>query len=99
MLISILNDNEHIYIELSPFFVAIFVFCFSITIGSIWEIYEYVTDGILKTNMQKFITSDGIVLEGHKALTDTMKDIVVDSIGAFISSIISYIFTKKRVSK
>jgi len=42
-------------------FIAIFVFCFSVTTGFIWEIIEFTIDAIFGSNMQKFIpTVDGI---------------------------------------
>lgn len=94
MTISILNREEHIVVRLSPFFMALFAFAFSVMVGSLWEIYEYVFDGILGLNMQKFITASGEVLVGHAALTDTMKDIVVDTVGALVSSVIGYFSIK-----
>ena len=44
--------------------------------------------------MQKFMLADGTMLVGREALRDTMKDIIVDSIGAFISSTVGYISIK-----
>ena len=38
--------------------------------------------------------ADGTMLVGREALRDTMKDIIVDSIGAFISSTVGYISIK-----
>ena len=58
-IISILNDKEIFYLNLSPFFIAFFAFCFAIMLGTVWEIYEYSSDGILKTNMQKFKLENG----------------------------------------
>ncbi len=92
--VSILNRDEHIVVKLSPFFVALFAFSFSVTIGALWEIYEYAFDGLLGLNMQKFMTAEGEILSGHTALTDTMKDIVVDTLGALISSVIGYFSIK-----
>lgn len=91
MLVTIINRDEKIIVHLSPLFVAIFSFCFSVMIGSFWEIYEFTFDGLLGLNMQKFALADGTVLSGHAALTDTMKDIIVDFIGALIASVIGYI--------
>lgn len=95
MTISILNRDEHIVVRLSPFFMALFAFTFSVTVGSLWEIYEYTFDGLLGLNMQKFITASGEVLVGHAALTDTMKDITVDTCGALLSSVIGYLSVKR----
>lgn len=94
MMIQILNRDEHIVFKLSPFFVAMFSFCFAIAIGSVWEIYEFSFDGLLGLNMQKFLLSDGTPLVGRAALQDTMKDIIVDTIGALIASCIGYIAVK-----
>lgn len=94
MTITILNRDENIVVQLSPFFMALFAFTFSVTVGSLWEIYEYTFDGLLGLNMQKFITASGEVLVGHAALSDTMKDITVDTCGALLSSVIGYFSVK-----
>lgn len=91
MVIAILNRDEHIMVHLSPLFAAVFAFCFALSIGSVWEIYEYTFDGILGLNMQKFITAEGQVLVGHSALRDTMKDLMIDAAGAAISSAVGYL--------
>jgi hypothetical protein len=96
MFISILNGDEHIVFRLSPKFVALFAFAFSVMVGGLWETYEFLMDGIAGLNMQKFITPDGAVLVGHAALRDTMEDIIIDIIGAFIASIIGYFSIKKN---
>lgn len=92
--ISLLNDEENIHVKLTPFFVAFFAFNFAITLGVVWEIYEYTADGILGLNMQKFALEDGTLLMGREALSDTMEDLIVDGIGALVISIIGYISLK-----
>lgn len=52
-LIDILNKNDKFSISLSPLFVALVAFCFSMTIGVIWEFFEFGADQILGTDMQK----------------------------------------------
>ena len=94
MVVALLNRNERVPIHLSPFFVALFAFCFAVTIGAVWEIYEFSFDGLLGLNMQKFMTGDGEVLVGRAALTDTMKDIIVDCLGALTASVAGYISLK-----
>ncbi len=94
MVVTILNRDENLVFRLSPFFVALFAFTFSIAMGALWEIYEFAADGLFGMNMQKFITADGTVLIGHAALSDTMKDIIVDMTGALISSAIGYFSLK-----
>lgn len=93
-MIAIFNNMERIPMNLSPLFVAVFAFCFALAMGGIWEIYEFTADCVLGTNMQKFALDNGTKLVGQAALNDTMKDIIVDAIGAFITSIIGYISLK-----
>ena len=52
-LIELLNKNEKIKIKLSPIFVAIVSFCFSMTVGILWEFFEFGMDIIFNTDMQK----------------------------------------------
>ncbi len=94
--ITLLNNEEKIPVTLSPLFVALFTFSFAITLGVVWEIYEFTFDGVLGLNMQKFMLEDGTQLIGREALSDTMKDLIVDSIGAFIMSLIGYISLKYK---
>ena len=94
--VSLMNKEENIPLNLTPFFVAFFAFCFAVTLGVIWEIYEFTFDGILGLNMQKFALEDGTGLIGRAALSDTMKDLVVDAIGAFVMSVIGYISLKYK---
>ena len=88
MAVTILVRDEHVVMKLSPLFSAVFAFCFSLSIGAIWEIYEYVFDGLLGLNMQKFMTVDVVLLVGHAALADTMKDIMIDAAGALTATVI-----------
>lgn len=90
MVVDILNKDKHTSFNLSPLFLAVFAFCFGCSIGTLWEIYEYSFDALLGLNMQKFRLEDGTVLIGHAALSDTMKDIIVDCAGALIASVIGY---------
>ncbi|MDY3772985.1 MAG: hypothetical protein SO002_08270, partial [Candidatus Faecousia sp.] len=68
MVVTILNRDRHVSMNLSPLFVCLFAFCFSVTIGSLWEIYEFLGDGLFGLNMQKFMTAQGELLVGHDAL-------------------------------
>ncbi len=95
MVVSILNRDEHTSLNLSPLFVALFAFCFAVSIGCLWEIYEFAFDGVLGLNMQKFILEDGTVLIGREALSDTMEDIIVDCIGALVASVVGYLSIMK----
>ena len=95
-LITILNGTEKVPVNLSPIFVVIFAFCFAVTLGAIWEFYEFAADGVLGTNMQKFALESGEQLVGRNAVSDTMKDLIVDSIGAFVAAVIGYISLKYK---
>jgi hypothetical protein len=52
-LIDILNRSDRFSIKLSPFFVALVAFCFSMTIGVIWEFFEFTMDIFFNKDMQK----------------------------------------------
>ena len=95
-LVSYFNDAEILDTNLSPFFTAFFAFCFALASGAVWEIYEFLADFILQTNMQKFILADGTVLLGQEALLDTMEDLIVDAISAFTISAIGYFSIKRK---
>lgn len=45
--------NRNFKFELSPIFLTIFAFCFSMTIGVLWEFYEFGMDMIFLKDMQK----------------------------------------------
>lgn len=66
MVITILNRDAKALMNLSPFFVSLFAFCFAVSIGALWEIYEFTFDGLLGFNMQKFMLADGKMLEGTR---------------------------------
>lgn len=94
--VNILNKHEKVHVELSPLFVALFAFGFAISLGVMWEIYEFTFDGVLGLNMQKFALEDGTQLIGRAAVTDTMEDLIVDSVGAFVMATIGYISLKYK---
>lgn len=93
-IVTLLNNTEEVPMNLSPLFVALFSFCFAVTLGVVWEFYEFTFDGLLGLNMQKFALENGTQLIGRAALTDTMIDLFVDAVGALIISIIGYISLK-----
>ncbi len=95
--VDFLNKNK--LVVLNPFFVALFAFCFALMIGTVWEIFEFAADGIFKTNMQKFVTADGARLVGRDALSDTMKDIIVDALGALATCTAGYFYLKLKRKK
>ena len=93
-MIAVFNNTERIPLNLSPLFIAVFAFCFALALGGIWEIYEFTMDVVFGTNMQKFALNDGTLLAGQAALSDTMKDIIVDTVGALVMSAVGYISLK-----
>lgn len=70
-------------VSASPIIIAIFSFSFALSIGAVWEIFEFTLDNLLGLNMQK------------TGLVDTMWDLIVDSIGALIASTFGYLYLKK----
>ncbi len=85
-LVDILNKSEKTKMNLNPYFVALFAFCFAVSIGALWEIYEFAGDYLFGLNMQKYRLEDGSLLIGNKAISDTMFDIIIDTIGALVVS-------------
>lgn len=94
--VRLLNENPKATVNMSPLFVAFFALTFAVFMGVVWEIYEYVFDGILKINMQKFASDSGTPLVGRDALEDTMVDLIVDMLGALAVSILGYISLKHK---
>lgn len=52
-LVDLLNRDKHFTLALSPAFMAVLAFSFSMTIGAVWEIFEYAMDRIFLLDMQK----------------------------------------------
>ena len=65
-LVDILNRSKKFSIQLSPVFVAIVAFCFSMTIGVLWEFFECSMDLFFGLDMQK----DTIVHSIHSVMLD-----------------------------
>ena len=133
-MIDILNRSTKFHKMLTPAFVALVAFCFSMTVGVLWEFIEYGMDKTFNTDMQKdailttvsstllnkegknqeevirnikettisgtynggesVITIDGGFLE--IGLNDTMKDLIVNFIGAVVFSILGLLYIKNR---
>ncbi len=125
-LIDLLNNSPKFHISLSPTFVAVVAFCFSMTVGVVWEFFEFGMDMIFHTDMQKdFIVNsvytvtfnpDGLnevvkfseitetaLIQNDKeiyrfsgyldiGIIDTMKDLLVNCVGAIVFSIIGYFY-------
>lgn len=126
-MVDLLNRSENVKFNLSPLFLAIVAFCFSMTIGVLWEFFEFGMDQIAGYDMQKdtvvhMIRSVTLDPEGRNVpyviggitetavngtelglggyldigLIDTMQDLIVNFIGAFIFSIIGFFYVKNR---
>ena len=59
-LVDMLNREERFSLELSPLFMAIVAFCFSMTIGVLWEFFECIMDYFFLLDMQKDMVVDHI---------------------------------------
>lgn len=68
-LVDILNQSERFSIRLSPLFVAIVAFCFSMTIGVVWEFFEFSMDMFFGMDMQK----DTVVTTLRSVMLDPTK--------------------------
>ena len=68
-MIDILNRNDKFKFQLSPLYVAIVAFCFSMTIGVFWEFFEFGVDLFLGFDMQK----DTIINEIRSVTLDPTK--------------------------
>ncbi|MEG1418010.1 MAG: hypothetical protein RSC55_05205 [Oscillospiraceae bacterium] len=99
ILVNTLNQsNRTSGIMLNPFFVAAVAFCFTMTIQSLWEVFEFLSDEFLGTNAQtymltttgSFIGAPDVPLVGHEALRDTMVDFMLDGLGGLIVGTIGY---------
>ena len=59
-LVDVFNKSNRFRFTLSPLFLTIVAFCFSMTIGVMWEFFEYGADCLLHTDMQKDLQRDSI---------------------------------------
>ncbi len=64
-------------------------FCFIMTIGTIWEIVEYTLDSVLGMNMQRNLDGGGLL--------DTMTDILLNTLGSIVFTLIAHYGLKGRV--
>jgi len=84
LLVFVLNQDPRVQMSLRPHFVALFAFMFAVTIGALWEIFEFTMDKVFGTNMQKPMLGD------DSGLTDTMWDLILDALGALIISLLGW---------
>lgn len=88
LLVYVLNETEKIGVNMKPGFVAFFAFLFAVGVGALWEIFEFGMDGFFGMNMQKPMLGD------PSGLTDTMWDLIVDTLGAFVIAVLGYGYLK-----
>ena len=129
-LIDILNRNDKIKFQLSPIYVALVAFCFSMTIGVLWEFFEFGMDWFFHTDMQRdtvinaiysasldptrtnkvvavkeihdvVINGENLGLGGYLdiGLIDTMKDLLVNFVGAVVFSVAGYFYARSKGKK
>ena len=78
-LVDVLNRNERFKFNLSPLYLSIVAFCFSMTIGVMWEMYEFGADAFFSTDMQKdFVINKISTVTLDSTLTNT--PVVIDQI-------------------
>ncbi|MFT6076016.1 MAG: hypothetical protein ACJAZ1_002948 [Yoonia sp.] len=63
-----------------PSAIAFITFCVAMTVGAIWEVFEYAMDLSFGLSMQK------------SGLDDTMGDLIVNALGGFIASLTGYVY-------
>lgn len=81
MFVYMLNEDRHVDLHMRPSFVALFAFLFAVAIGAVWEIFEFGMDRYFNTDMQPATAGD------PSGLTDTIQDLIVDTLGAAVVSI------------
>ena len=96
ILVDLLNKDQKVSVNLSPFFISVFAFSFALAVGAIWEVYEFSFDALLGLNMQKHTTETGVKLIGTAALSDTMKDIIIDALAALVVAVLGYLSNLKK---
>ena len=52
-LVDLLNSSSRVKMQLSPFYLALGAFCFSMTVGVLWEFFEFTMDRLFLWDMQK----------------------------------------------
>jgi len=77
-----MKEDPKIYLKLSPLFMSVSAFSFSIVAGVLWEIFEFFMDQVCQLNMQK------------SGLVDTMWDLIVVCVGAFVVAAFGYGYLK-----
>lgn len=82
-LIDILNRDKRVRVNLSPLFVVLFSFCFSMTVGTVWEFFEFTMDAMFGRDMQKdtvinAVHSHFLAQNGGKPAIDNISETAVN---------------------
>jgi hypothetical protein len=70
-----------------PWAVGVLSFCLAMTVGTVWEMFEYAMDTLFGFNMMK------------SGLPDTMGDIIVNTLGAALASLAGVIYLLDRAGR
>jgi uncharacterized membrane protein YjdF len=89
LLVYVLNESESIALSMTPRFVAFFAFMFAVAVGALWEVFEFSMDSFFGTRMQKAMFDD------PSGLTDTIWDMIVNTLGAACISTFSWWYMKR----
>jgi len=89
LLVYLLNESRNVDLHMRPRFVALFAFLFAVAVGAIWEIFEFGMDRAFGLQMQKPMLGDA------SGLTDTMWDLIVDTLGAFAISALGWWYMRR----
>lgn len=92
LLVYVLNENERLDLSMKPRFVAGFALAFAVTMGAFWEIFEFAMDRTFGLQMQKPMFGD------PSGLTDTMWDLIVDTLGALAIALYGGYYLQARRS-
>lgn len=107
VLIDYFVKRDSINLSMGHMYICVSVVLFSLALGAIWEIGEYLVDDIFGTNNQQYMKStrgtlygkEDEPLLGHEALNDTMKDLMLDLAGASIVGVVEYLKEDRRKHK
>lgn len=90
LLVYVLNESDRVELKLKPLFLALFAFLFAVAIGTMWEIFEFAMDSLFGMQMQKPMLGD------PSGLTDTMWDLIVDTLGAAAIALLGWWSLRRR---
>lgn len=93
LLVYVLNETENVEVHMRPRFVALFAFMFAVGLGALWEVFEFSMDQFFGMDMQKEMLGD------TSGLTDTMWDLIVDTVGAAVIAVLGFGYLRTQGSR